>query len=407
MKNLTLFFVLFLVAFLSVETMAQTDFWEKIDCPPANQGALAISESGDIFIGSGTAVYRSTDNGATWTESNSGLDLLVWNFAFYSRTIYAAGHGLFRSTDNGLNWIKISDAVKISGLAVNDSGHIFTAWGNETGSGFERSSDNGVSWINIAPESYRDIAINPAGTIFTGGPSINGACIFRSIDKGKNWTKIDMMLGNLGVYELKISEAGNIFGVLSPSYDICCSTDNGDHWISINAGISTLVTRLAINSSGHIFAGTYDSGVYRSNDDGETWTTVNSGLTNDYVLAIGINPSGTVFAATTGGLFRSVQSTTSVRELSTDAPISFSLNQNYPNPFNPSTTIRFQVPNSSFVNLKVYDVLGNEVATLVNEEKATGSYEVSFKAANLSSGVYLYKLQAGSFVEINKMLLLK
>jgi photosystem II stability/assembly factor-like uncharacterized protein len=88
-------------------------------------------------------------------------------------------------------------------------------------------------------------------------------------------------------------------------------------------------------------------------------------------------------------------------------PERFNLSQNYPNPFNPSTTIRFQVPNSSFVNLKVYDILGNEVATLVNEEKATGSYEVNFKAANLSSGVYLYKLQAGSFIEIKKMLLLK
>ena len=88
-------------------------------------------------------------------------------------------------------------------------------------------------------------------------------------------------------------------------------------------------------------------------------------------------------------------------------PVTFNLFQNYPNPFNPSTTIRFQVPNSSFVNLKVYDILGNEVATLVNEEKATGSYEVNFNAANLSSGVYLYKLQAGSFIETKKMLLLK
>jgi sugar lactone lactonase YvrE len=85
----------------------------------------------------------------------------------------------------------------------------------------------------------------------------------------------------------------------------------------------------------------------------------------------------------------------------------FSLEQNYPNPFNPSTSIQYQVPSISNVSLKVYDVLGNEVSTLVNEEKPAGSYEVSFDAAGLSSGIYFYKLQAGSLVETKKMILMK
>ncbi len=85
----------------------------------------------------------------------------------------------------------------------------------------------------------------------------------------------------------------------------------------------------------------------------------------------------------------------------------FSLEQNYPNPFNPSTKISWQSPVSSWQTLKIYDVLGNEVATLVNEEKPAGSYEAEFNAAELSSGVYLYKLQTGSFIETKKMLLLK
>ena len=80
---------------------------------------------------------------------------------------------------------------------------------------------------------------------------------------------------------------------------------------------------------------------------------------------------------------------------------------NYPNPFNPTTTIRFSVPTSEFVTLKVYDVLGNEVALLVNEQKSAGSYEVEFSASGLSSGIYFYKIQSGSFVETKKMLLLK
>ena len=97
------------------------------------------------------------------------------------------------------------------------------------------------------------------------------------------------------------------------------------------------------------------------------------------------------------------------------SPLEFILEQNYPNPFNPGTKIHYTIPSviasrtkqSQLVTLKVFDVLGKEVATLVNEEKPAGSYEVEFNAASLSSGIYFYKIQAGSFVETKKMILMK
>ena len=88
-------------------------------------------------------------------------------------------------------------------------------------------------------------------------------------------------------------------------------------------------------------------------------------------------------------------------------PIGFSLSQNYPNPFNPSTTIKYSIPKLSFVTLKVYDILGKEVSTLINEEKPAGIYQVEFKAANLPSGVYFYSIRAGKYVETKKMILMK
>lgn len=88
-------------------------------------------------------------------------------------------------------------------------------------------------------------------------------------------------------------------------------------------------------------------------------------------------------------------------------PVQFALGQNYPNPFNPTTTINFSIPEKSFTTLKIYDILGNEVATLLSEEKPAGSYEVQFNSAKLSSGVYLYKLQSNNFVQTKKMMLLK
>jgi hypothetical protein len=88
-------------------------------------------------------------------------------------------------------------------------------------------------------------------------------------------------------------------------------------------------------------------------------------------------------------------------------PVTYKLHQNYPNPFNPLTTIKYQIPELSFIILKVYDVLGNEVATLVNSERSTGNYEIEYNASDLSSGIYFYRLQAGSFIETKKMILLK
>lgn len=88
-------------------------------------------------------------------------------------------------------------------------------------------------------------------------------------------------------------------------------------------------------------------------------------------------------------------------------PTEFKLEQNYPNPFNPETRIRYQVSSISPVTLRIYDILGNEVTTLVNEQKEPGYYEVEFSASQLASGVYIYCLQAGSYVSTKKMMVLK
>jgi hypothetical protein len=88
-------------------------------------------------------------------------------------------------------------------------------------------------------------------------------------------------------------------------------------------------------------------------------------------------------------------------------PTEFSLSQNYPNPFNPSTKIKYSIPTQSKVVIKVHDILGNEVATLMDEEKSVGTYELTWNASNLSSGIYFYQLRAGDFIQMKKMILLK
>ena len=98
---------------------------------------------------------------------------------------------------------------------------------------------------------------------------------------------------------------------------------------------------------------------------------------------------------------------TSVEEISSITPDDYTLSQNFPNPFNPSTTISFTIPENGLVTLKVYNILGSEVTTLVNQDLSAGSYNYNFEASNLASGIYFYELKVGNFAQIKKMNLLK
>ncbi|NUN09313.1 MAG: T9SS type A sorting domain-containing protein [Ignavibacteriaceae bacterium] len=171
---------------------------------------------------------------------------------------------------------------------------------------------------------------------------------------------------------------------------------------------------LKINTDGHIFAATNGNGVYLSTDNGDSWKQINDGLETGYTLSLAINSGGYIFTGTKGGgVYKSINSTTSL-ENEEKLPISFALYQNYPNPFgrdihshHPSTAIKYTIPNANRVLLTIYNVLGKEVATLVNEEKPAGSYEVSFSAEGLAGGIYFYRLQAGNYSETKKIVLLK
>ncbi len=152
--------------------------------------------------------------------------------------------------------------------------------------------------------------------------------------------------------------------------------DNQVNWYSFNsgAGVSDSANAILFSSIGTL------SGAKSSNDS----TTINSGFLGYNSLII-----------------------TDVAGEKNPLPTSFDLHQNYPNPFNPSTIIQFVIPKSSFVNLKVYDILGKEVTTLVNENKEPGYYNVNFDGYKLASGIYIYRIVAGSYISTKKMLLIK
>ncbi|MGH7452294.1 MAG: T9SS type A sorting domain-containing protein, partial [bacterium] len=102
-----------------------------------------------------------------------------------------------------------------------------------------------------------------------------------------------------------------------------------------------------------------------------------------------------------------VETTTSVKEISDDIPISFLLDQNYPNPFNPNTTIQFVLPYSGYVTLKIYNALGEEMTTLVTKNLSAGKHQVVWEAKGMVSGIYFYRLQAADFVQTRKLVFMR
>ncbi len=135
--------------------------------------------------------------------------------------------------------------------------------------------------------------------------------------------------------------------------------------------------------------------------------TLASGDSTTFAIAVMASPTLSDLISTTSAAQQKWSYISSAPSAPTTTPLSFALEQNYPNPFNPTTIINYQLPMTNDVTLKVYDVLGREVATLVNEQKSPGTYTVNFDGSRFASGVYFYRLRAGSFVSTKRMVLLK
>jgi hypothetical protein len=281
------------------------------------------------------------------------------------------------------------------------------------------SANDGTSWsaINtgLTNTTVNALVVSPA-TGGAGDTSLfagTNSGVFLSTNNGTSWTAVDSGLTKFDVHALAVSGTNLFAGEYGPGAFL--STNNGTKWKTVNSGLTTnfsaYINALEVFDK-NLFAGT-TNGVYLSTNDGTSWTTVDSGLTNTDVLSFAVSPvtGGTnLFAGTYGsGVWRRQLSemVTEVEENQTKIPNSFALEQNYPNPFNPSTNITFSVGTYSYTSLQVYDLLGREVATLVNEKKPAGTYTMRWNASGFPSGVYFYRLRIGSLTETKKLVLLR
>jgi photosystem II stability/assembly factor-like uncharacterized protein len=387
--------------------------WTQTGLRSVSVYSLATRPNGQLFASAYPGgVFRSTDHGNTWTDSVFGNELFS-AFAFGdSGIIFGASYGglIFQSTDGGETW-DVRDktlvywSTRYNSLVSTDNGYLFA--GAERGlspcpcgHGVYRSTNNGFQWL---PTSLT-LGIGPMTTDLKGNVYAASDTLYRSTDYGETWTQVSSGLTVPLVKSLAHSGDGALFA--GTSAGLFRSTDNGDHW-TISGLTGILVKTMAIHPLGTVIAGT-DSGIFVSTNDGDSWSQADSGLTRRGILSLTVDSSGYVYAGTSdSGVFRSVQPVSAVHEVSGLPPKSYLLSQNYPNPFNPVTTIDFSVPRAGPVLLRVFNVLGEEVATLVSDDLPPGSYRTRWNAAGIGSGVYFYRLQAGSFLDTKKLILLQ
>jgi hypothetical protein len=183
------------------------------------------------------------------------------------------------------------------------------------------------------------------------------------------------------------------------------TTNGGTSWHFQNSGITSHL--YSVHFSNADIGWTAGSAVLKTVNGGQNWFTQTVPFGGNDLFFIDTNKgwlvgyAGKILKTIDGGGVVSVNENVSNHFRHT---VNFLLLQNYPNPFNPITKINYQIPKLSFVTMKVYDVLGKEVATLVNEEKPAGNYEIDFDGTGLPSGIYFYQLKAGNFVETKKMI---
>jgi len=345
-----------------------------------NLGAIYFTSISTGYItGDSGLILKTTNAGLNWLDISVNSYAYLTTISFINNTIgYVGGHRnyvldisyIYKTTNGGLTW----DSLYAIGFNykciqfVND----MTGWVSSTtiNSEINKTTNGGINWNNnytvTTADKIKSMFFVDALTGFAGSVEALGPSLIKTTNGGNNWTYAGTGIDSYSIYFPNQNNGWS------------CG-QNGQIWCTTNLGLSWLQQTTRINGL-----------IYRS-----IYFT-------DSLTGWCVGDSGRILKTTTGGILTNFTNTNS------EIPTEYKLNQNYPNPFNPKTIINFELGITNYVSLKVYDVLGNEVATLVNEKRSAGSYSAQFDGSNIPSGIYFYRLEVdGNMIDTKRMVLLK
>ena len=339
--------------------------------------AISVIDSNIIYAGGGDAsatayLTKSTNGGLNWIVIPTPTNMFISDMQFLNKdsgwTCGYVGFGpdVRTTTNGGSNW-----TVRTSGLGAGNSRIFFlnynTGFCTGDNSRIYKTSNGGLVWVqfyNAISTIYSIFFLNE----LTGWVGISNNRIRYTSDGGINW--IDQTPPN--------NSGAPVFNI---------------HFINVNTG----------------WAGTAYNTIFKTTTGGTNWGYQNLPIFNGRIICI-LDSLNCWCGGTSTDICRTTNGggpILAIEIISIELPKTFMLNQNYPNPFNPTTKINFNIRVSSFVSLAVFDVLGREVAMLINQNLKAGTYEYAFDSGNLPSGIYFYRLTTESYTETKKMILVK
>jgi len=423
--KILLSFLIILALFLQNST-SQT--WvEQISGLTTQLTSISAVDDNNVWVcGYSGRVLRTTNGGTNWVSVNSAPIPTTLNlhtiFAIDSVTVLVAGSGtssfLFRTTNAGTTWTQVFtetggfiDVVvfgnSMAGYMIGDpvpAGGRWSLWGTTTGGvtwdsatfRLPAGSPSEAGWNNAF---YFDIS---TGLMF----GTNNTRIYRTVNL-VNWTT-QPTTTQVNSYALWFNNA--LTGFMGGTA-LLYTTTAGTAWVAPPSALpGTANISGIVGFSNNWWVVRQSQPVYFSSNNGTSWVTQytapGAGLYR-YIARPRSFIFNTLYAVGSTGGISKASGLTGLEPVSNEIPKAFSLKQNYPNPFNPTTRFEFKIAKPGLVRVSVFDELGREVRTLVNENLQPGTYEISFDGSDLSSGVYYYKLVTQDFSESRKMILLK
>jgi photosystem II stability/assembly factor-like uncharacterized protein len=381
-------------------------------------GNIATVDFGNQINGimAGLNIYYTTNGGNNWATATNPSGQFVNNLQFINDSVAIAvcqAGAIIRTSNGGMNWVQVASGVTpnlIDVDFVDPTTGIAVGW---TGT-ITKTTDGGLTWIPQTSGTTTwlyAVSFDGVNKIYAGG---NSGDMIKSTDGGTSWVPIVSGTAN-PIYALKFiyPDKGYLIGhvgtiMTNDPLFIPVELTSFVAAIKDNSVKLTWTTATELNNTGFE--------IYRLSQEAKNeWVEIG------FVPGFGTTTESRAYSFIDDNLksgkysYRlkqidydgSFEYSKTIEVLVSYLPDKYSLYQNYPNPFNPVTLIKYQVPEASMVSIKVYDVIGREIAVLVNEVKNAGNYQVSFNSANLASGVYFYKMVAGDFSSVRKMNLLK
>ncbi|MCE1164737.1 MAG: T9SS type A sorting domain-containing protein [Bacteroidetes bacterium] len=365
-------------------------------------------------VGAAGIVYTTTNKGANWvakTNPSTTDNYTVFAFDANNAIVTASGTTAYayKTTNGGTNWTTVLTQVGgfFDDVQFKDANNGIL-YGDPVGGRWTifKTTNAGTTWdstgmyVATTAAGWNNSMYMNNNTIYFG---TNNGTLLYSTNFGTSWTIQTTLQANTYVTWFNSASTGMTGGA-----ELNMTTNSGANWTAVTSVGTGNISGIAGTGGNEWWMTRQTTTVNYSSNNGSTWAVQYTAPAGSFNAFTKSKSGSTLWGVrSNGGISRYGAPLTGIGNGSIQTPSVFSLSQNYPNPFNPTTKINYALPKSGLVTMKVYDILGKEVATLVNETKTAGNYTVEFNASNLSSGIYFYKISVNGISEVKKMSLIK